>query len=127
MLSAGEAAARIASARSPLEPEVRRLSDAAGRVLAEPIRMDRDQPPFDRVAMDGIALASSAVAAGRRRFRIQAVQAAGGAPLTLADSASCIEVMTGAMLPGDSDAVVPVEDLTIADGEAELSPAATPA
>jgi molybdopterin molybdotransferase len=126
MLSAGEAAARIASALRPLEPELRRLSDAAGRVLAEPIRMDRDQPPFDRVAMDGIALDSSAVAAGRRRFRIQGVQGAGAAPLRLADSASCIEVMTGAMLPDAADAVVPVEDITIAGGEAELAPGTAP-
>jgi molybdopterin molybdotransferase len=126
MLTAGEAAARIASALSPLEPEFRRLSDAAGRVLAEPIRMDRDQPPFDRVAMDGIALDSAAVAAGRRRFRIQGVQGAGAAPLKLSDTASCIEVMTGAMLPQAADAVVPVEDITVADGAAELAPGAAP-
>jgi len=127
MLSAGEAAARIASALSPLEPEFRRLSDAAGRVLAEPIRMDRDLPPFDRVAMDGIALASAAVAAGRRRFRVQGVQPAGAPPLALTDAASCIEVMTGAMLPEKTDAVVAVEDITIAAGEAELSPGTSPA
>ena len=126
MLTAGEAAARIASALSPLEPEFRRLSDAAGRVLAEPIRMDRDQPPFDRVVMDGIALDSSAVAAGRRRFRIQGVQGAGAAPLKLSDTGSCIEVMTGAMLPEAADAVVPVEELSIADGEAELAPGTAP-
>jgi molybdopterin molybdotransferase len=127
MLTAGEAAARIAAALSPLEPEFRRLSDAAGRVLAEAIRMDRDQPAFDRVVMDGIALDSSAVAAGRRRFRIQGVQGAGAQPLKLSDAASCVEVMTGAMLPEATDAVVPVEDLTIADGEAELAAGAAPA
>ncbi len=33
------------------------LSKAAGEVLAGEILADRDFPPFDRVAMDGIAVA----------------------------------------------------------------------
>ena len=52
-------------------------------MLRENIYAERDQPPFDRVAMDGIALASRAVGSGPRSFRIQATQAAGDAPLTL--------------------------------------------
>src|SRR5580700_3241597 len=60
------------------------LVQCAGAVLRENIYGERDQPPFDRVAMDGIALDSSAVRAGQRRFDIQAVQAAGDAPLALA-------------------------------------------
>ena len=42
-------------------------------------------------------------------------------PLTLAARTSCIEVMTGAVLPADCDAVVPVEQITSANGEAELA------
>ena len=78
-------------------------------MLRENIYAERDQPPFDRVAMDGIALASSATTAGRRRFRLQATQAAGDPPLSLASAEHCIEVMTGAVLPAGCDAVVPVE------------------
>ena len=32
------------------------LTDAGGNVLAEEIMADRDFPPFNRVAMDGIAI-----------------------------------------------------------------------
>ncbi|HVH84004.1 MAG TPA: molybdopterin molybdotransferase MoeA, partial [Steroidobacteraceae bacterium] len=82
-----------------------------------------DQPPFDRVAMDGIALDRGAVAAGRRAFRVQATQAAGDPPLTLAAASACIEVMTGAVLPAGCDCVVPVEELTVRDGGALLAAA----
>jgi molybdopterin molybdotransferase len=97
------------------------LAQCAGAVLRENIYAERDQPPFDRVAMDGIALASRAVGSGSRSFRIQATQAAGDAPLTLGTSADCIEVMTGAVLPSGCDAVVAVEELTVAAGEASLA------
>src|SRR5579864_5699236 len=75
------------------------LAQCAGAVLRENIYAERDQPPYDRVAMDGVALDSHAVSAGERSFRIQATQAAGDTPLTLDAPANCIEVMTGAVLP----------------------------
>jgi len=100
------------------------LAQAAGAVLRENIYAERDQPPFDRVAMDGIALASAAARDGVRRFGIQGTQAAGDPPLTLASPAVCIEVMTGAVLPAGCDAVVPVEQITVASGVAELAAAA---
>ena len=59
------------------------LVQCSGAVLRENIYGERDQPPFDRVAMDGIALDSSAVREGQRTFAIESVQAAGDAPLAL--------------------------------------------
>jgi molybdopterin molybdotransferase len=97
------------------------LAQCAGAVLRENVYAERDQPPYDRVAMDGIALASQAVGAGSRAFRIQATQAAGDAPLTLNAPSDCIEVMTGSVLPAGCDSVVPVEELTVANGQAGLS------
>lgn len=98
------------------------LVQCAGAVLRENVYAERDAPPFDRVSMDGIALDSAAACRGTRRFSVQAMQAAGDAPLTLASRSSCIEVMTGAVLPAGCDAVVPVEQIRI-DGEcAELAP-----
>ncbi len=85
------------------------LTQAAGAVLRENIYAERDQPPFDRVAMDGIALKSGAGHAGR--LRVCGTQAAGDPPAKLIDPESCIEIMTGAMLPQGCDAVVPVEQL----------------
>ncbi|MGH8308210.1 MAG: molybdopterin molybdenumtransferase MoeA, partial [Steroidobacteraceae bacterium] len=83
------------------------LAQCAGAVLRENVYAERDAPPFDRVAMDGIALDSAAARGGTRRFKLQATQAAGDPPLTLASRSACIEVMTGAVLPGGCDAVVP--------------------
>jgi molybdopterin molybdotransferase len=89
------------------------LAQCAGSILRENIYAERDQPPFDRVAMDGIALDSRTVAGGRRSLHLQGTQAAGDPPLTLASPADCIEVMTGAVLPAGCDCVVPVEDLEV--------------
>jgi molybdopterin molybdotransferase len=97
------------------------LAQCAGAVLRENIYAERDQPPYDRVAMDGVALDSQAVTAGERSFRIQATQAAGDAPLTLDAAADCIEVMTGAVLPVGCDSVVPIEKLTIEGSHAALA------
>ena len=95
------------------------LAQCAGTVLRENIYAERDQPPFDRVAMDGVALASRAGSAGVR-LRLQATQGAGDAPLTLAGPGNCIEIMTGAVLPHGCDCVVPVEEITVADGAVTL-------
>jgi molybdopterin biosynthesis enzyme len=99
------------------------VGQCAGAVLRENIYAERDQPPFDRVAMDGVALASGAAAGGRRRFRLQATQGAGEPPVALASEANCVEVMTGAVLPSGCDTVVPVERLHSADGYVEVEAA----
>ncbi len=97
------------------------LAQCAGAVLRENVYAERDQPPFDRVSMDGIAVDSGAVRGGNRKLRIQATQAAGDPPLTLADRGACIEVMTGAVVPSGCDSVVPVEQISIASGSAEIA------
>jgi len=96
------------------------VAQCAGAVLRENVYAERDQPPFDRVSMDGIALASSAASSSRRRFRVQATQAAGEPPLSLRDDEHCIEIMTGAVLPTGCDCVVPIEQVRIDEGSAEI-------
>jgi molybdopterin molybdotransferase len=121
MLSPPAAAAAIVehAPHLPIIPVA--LRDAAGCVLRQPVIAERDQPPFDRVAMDGIAIASSSVAQGHREFRIAGTQAAWAAPHPLIHSNECIEIMTGAMLPIGCDCVVPVERITVNDGVARLA------
>ncbi len=94
------------------------MSWALGRVLKESLIADRDFPPFDRVAMDGIALRSADFAAGQRTFRLVGLQAAGQPRQQLEGEGTCIEVMTGAVLPQDADAVVRYEDVEIVDQQA---------
>ncbi|HUN24976.1 MAG TPA: molybdopterin molybdotransferase MoeA [Steroidobacteraceae bacterium] len=120
MLTPAEAEQQIARHLPSLPIESLPLAQCGGGVLRENIYAERDAPPFDRVAMDGIAVASATVRAGARRLRVEAMQAAGDSPLTLDSPGACIEVMTGAVLPGGCDAVIPVEQITVAAGEARL-------
>lgn len=94
---------------------------AVGRVLAEDILADRELPPFNRVTMDGIAIAHSAYASGIRSFHIAGTQAAGEKPLTTTRPDQCIEIMTGAVLPDMLDTVIRYEDLLITGSTAEVT------
>ena len=126
MLTPAEAEALIAQHLPCLPIESLPVAQCAGSVLRENIYAERDQPPFDRVAMDGIALNSASVAGGVRRLAIQATQAAGDRPLELASPQHCIEIMTGASLPAGCDAIVPVEEIRVTAGFAELAANARP-
>ncbi len=119
MLSTAEASQRIFAAVRPLEAETVSLDEAPGRVLRQVVRAERDQPPFDRVMMDGIAIAYADFASGRRTFEIQSTQAAGDAALVL-DAGKAIEIMTGASLPAGADCIVPVERITVDDAGAHV-------
>jgi molybdopterin molybdotransferase len=112
----GEAESLVRERVRPLPIESRPLESLAGAILAQAVRSERDQPPFDRVTMDGIAFASRAWREGQRTFRIAGLQAAGRPPLRLEDPADCLEAMTGAVLPEGCDCVVPLERLQLADG-----------
>lgn len=101
------------------ETETVQLENAAGRILRQTVVAERDQPPFDRVTMDGIAFAYADFARGERKFPIQAMQAAGD-PALILDAGHCIEIMTGASLPQGADCIVPVERIRVADGIAEI-------
>ena len=120
MLTVAEAQRAIAAAMPVFEPERVALERACGRVLRQHVRAERDQPPFDRVTMDGIAIRFDAFAGGTRRYPIQATQHAGDPVQTLADAGHCIEIMTGSVLPAGTDCVVPVERVSVADGAATI-------
>ena len=96
------------------------LHEASGRVLRQSIHAERDQPPFDRATMDGIAVTGKALENGERRFRIAGIQAAGQAVQTLNDDTDCHEIMTGAVLPVGADTVIPVERISVEQNTATL-------
>lgn len=122
MLSPAEAEKRIGERLACLPIESLPLAQCAGAVLRENVYAERDQPPFDRVAMDGVAIHSDSLrSGGARRYKVQAIQAAGDPALTLGSRAACIEVMTGAVLPTECDAVIPVEQTQSHDGEVEIN------
>ncbi|SNR55821.1 molybdopterin molybdochelatase [Lutibacter flavus] len=95
--------------------------NSVGRVLKEDIVADLDFPPFNRVSMDGIAIAAEAFNKGIREFKIEDIQAAGSPQLTLQNTNNCIEAMTGAMLPKNANVVIQYELLDIQDGVARVN------
>ncbi|RAK70474.1 molybdopterin molybdotransferase MoeA [Hymenobacter edaphi] len=113
MISVEEATRLVRATAAPLPAERVLLTEAPGRVLREAVHADRPFPPFDRVTMDGIALRFAAVATGQRQFIIEQTQFAGQPPTPLRDATAAIEIMTGAVLPPGTDAVVRYEDLLI--------------
>ncbi len=122
MLTTTEATEAIAAVMPAFDAETVSLSGAAGRVLRQAVCAERDQPPFDRVTMDGIAIRYASLASGNRLFTIQSRQHAGDPQQTLSDDASCIEIMTGAVLPHNSDCVIPVERISVANQIVEIEP-----
>lgn len=120
MLTPAEAETLIQQHLVCLPIESLPLAQCMGAVLRENVYAERDQPPFDRVTMDGIAIDSAVWREGRGSFAVQGVQAAGEAQGRLARAQECIEVMTGAVLPQGCDCVVPIEQVELKHGRAEL-------
>jgi len=92
------------------------LLEAAGRVLAEPVLADRDQPPFDRATRDGFAVKAGDLSGGgslRVIGQVRAGEAWAGAAIAPGEA---IEIMTGAPVPAGADAVVMVEHVS-AEGD----------
>lgn len=123
MITVAEATRAVldsAAARVCRSTEARRLQDGRLAVSAEDLVADHDFPPFDRVMMDGIAVAAAAVLGGRRSFAIEGTLAAGAPHAVLRDPNGAFEVMTGAQRPEGTDTVIRYEDLVIENGMAQL-------
>lgn len=120
MLTTSEAQNAIGAAMPQFGSETVSLDAAVGRILQQIVTAERDQPPFDRVMMDGIALKFDELEGGRRSFNVQGTQHAGDAVLQLTDDTGCIEIMTGAVMPLGTDCVVPVERLTVSAGSVRI-------
>ena len=120
MISPAEATDIISSHFLAFGTEDVHLEHGKGRILRENIYADTEIPPFDRVAMDGIAIKFSSFNKGIRSFPISAMAAAGSPQPTLLNNAECIEIMTGAVLPDNTDTVIPYEWLSIEGGVATI-------
>lgn len=95
------------------------LLECAGRILAESVQADRDQPPFDRSTRDGFAVKTSEMKEPLQVIgQIPAGQHWEGGPL---ESGCAVEIMTGAPVPEGADAVVMVEHVRQKDGSVRLA------
>jgi molybdopterin molybdotransferase len=85
------------------------LEEAAGRVLAEEVFADTDQPPFAKAMMDGFALRSLDVCAAPVELEVIEEIPAGTMPSHALKQGQAAGIMTGAPLPEGADAVQMVE------------------
>ena len=114
---------KVRAGRSTLPTEEVAIDCASGRVLAEDIAADRDYPPVARSTRDGYAVRAAdlpgdlavigEVRAGRR------FEGAVG-------PGQAVEIMTGAPVPEDADAVVMVEHAVAGNGRVRIDQAAAP-
>ena len=89
MITTAEARDAILAAMPAFKTDSDPANKSVGRVLRQSVIAERDQPPFDRVMMDGITISFSDYDEGTRAFPIQATQAAGDKRLTL-EPGKCI-------------------------------------
>ena len=103
-----EARERILQGIRPVEGTERMaLRDALGRVLAADVRSTVDVPSHDNSAMDGYAVAGSALpAAGEQSFRVVGTSWAGRPYAGRVGPGECARIFTGATLPAGSDTIV---------------------
>ena len=99
-------AAKLARLRPGVERV--RLGQALGRVLAEPLRADADQPSFARSTRDGFAC-RAAEASTHRPLTVAGSTRAGQTPSGPLPRSAFWEIMTGAPVPSGADAVVMLE------------------
>jgi len=97
----------------PLPPTELSLGDADGLVLAEDVTASTPLPSFDNSAMDGYAVRVEDVAAASEQapvtLPVVAEVAAGDTGAYALQAGTAIRIMTGAMLPHGTEAVIPVE------------------
>lgn len=113
LLSYAEAAACVVRhakniARSKPTIERVKLAASAGRVLAETLRADTDQPPFARSTRDGYACRAAEISS-YRALAVSGSTHAGDAPAGPLARGTVWEIMTGAPIPRGADAVVMLE------------------
>jgi molybdopterin molybdotransferase len=106
--------AEVLAAVRALAPVRVPLADALGHVLAADVVATAAMPAFDNSSMDGYAVRSADVAEANQNspaaLEVVAEVAAGSALDPPLAHGQAVRIMTGAPVPSQADAIVPVED-----------------
>ncbi|MBN9529403.1 MAG: molybdopterin molybdotransferase MoeA [Alphaproteobacteria bacterium] len=122
LLPVPEAKARIRAAFDPVPLEWVGLTEAGGRILAEPLAARRTQPPVPMSAMDGYAARHQDATAGATLDLVGAV-AAGGIYEGTVGPGETVRIFTGAALPDGADTVVIQENVSAAGSRITINEA----
>ena len=104
------------------------LREALGRVLAAPVLADSDLPPFKKSFVDGFAVRSQDAVQAPVKLEVVGMIAAGDSDQPRLESGQAVQIMTGAALPEEADAVQMVEKThRVSESEVELLEPVAPA
>ena len=121
LLTVDEALARLKEAVNTLEAcETVALSEAFGRVVAEPIVSPMNLPPERNSAMDGYAFFSGDLEQSKR-LNIVGTSWAGKPFAGLLQAGQCVRIFTGAVVPERADSVV-MQEFVERDGDVLILP-----
>lgn len=101
-----------------LETENIFLEEIPGRICAQELSAPLNIQPFDNAAMDGFAVRRSDLAEASEELPVTLQKTgiiAAGDPVPKQSllTGSCVQIMTGAPVPPNAEAVVPVEQVKI--------------
>ena len=99
------------------------IVEAGGRVSAVDVRARVDLPPFASSAMDGFAVRAADLPGS---LRIAGESAAGRPFGGQLGPGSAVAISTGAVVPEDADAVVPIENVSVTDNAVTISKSVEP-
>lgn len=112
MISFNDALLILFNQELKLQSKKTALFDAFGKVLSENILALRNLPPFSNSAMDGYAVSNIA-----KEYDLEGTIFAGqkgGKPIP---SNHCVKIMTGAVIPSNTLAVIPFEQTKTENGK----------
>lgn len=122
--------ADVLAATVPLPSDTVPLAAAHGRVIAETVTTRYALPPWTNSAMDGYAVRAADVAAASKEMPVALDVIADLPAGTSADprilAGQAARIMTGAPVPADADAIVPVEATDGGEERVIISAPATP-
>ncbi|HKS77880.1 MAG TPA: gephyrin-like molybdotransferase Glp [Gaiellaceae bacterium] len=121
LLTLEEAQELVLERVRPLDTEPVPIGAAIRRVTAQDVQARVDLPPFASSAMDGFAVRSADLPG---TLRIVGEAAAGRPYEERLEPGCAVAISTGAVVPADADAVVPVERVVQSANTVEISEAA---
>jgi molybdopterin molybdotransferase len=116
LLSVADALKRVLAHAAPLPAEEAPLAEAAGRVLALPLKARRTQPPADVSAMDGYAVRAADVENVPARLKVIGEVAAGRPFPRAIGPGETARIFTGGVLPAGADTIV-IQENTKREGD----------
>jgi len=95
------------------------LSSSLGRVLAENIVAQYNDPKFPTASMDGYAVKYSDLDGGT--LKVLGDNPAGHDEIRVVNSGECIKTFTGSMMPQGTDTLIQIENVTFKSGEININ------